>query len=145
MPIIKNIIFDLEGVLGYYENSESLIFYDDVLELTSELIADGYNLYYLTNVLNSSSKYFNQFVTKILENEGFLGGLGSNNYPYSKPDKKFYKQLSSQYKINPKESLFIDDKKSNTNSAKELGFKVLFHSSKGKNLKEQVFNFINQS
>lgn len=142
MTIIKNIIFDLEGVLGYYENPESFVFYDDVLELISELIINGYNLYYLTNVLNSSSKYFNQFVTKILETEGFSGGLGSNNYRYSKPDKKFYKQLASQYKINPKESLFIDDKKANTDSAKELEFEVLFHSNKGKNLKQQISDYI---
>ncbi len=135
MTIIENIVFDLEGVLGFYENPNSFVMYQGVEELIKELSFD-YNLFYLTNVMSISSDYFNEYVTKDLKLIGFVGGLGSNNYPYAKPNQKFYRQLITQYKINPEESIFVDDKKENIKSAKLLGFISLLNPDKGESLKQ---------
>ena len=136
MPI-KNIIFDLEGVLGFYLSPNQFDFYPKSLECINTFIND-YNLFYLTNVLDSSGEYFNQSLSKDLDKMGFVGGLGSNNYPYKKPDFRFYKQLLSQYNLVAGECLFIDDKIANVLAAKDLGIQSIVHTGNGENLIEQI-------
>ncbi len=138
---IKNIIFDLEGVLGYYPEVESFLFYDTVLANLAKLDED-YNLYYLTNVLDQSGSYFNQHVTVTLQETGFVGGLGSNNYSFAKPDKRFYQELLRRYRLEPTECLFIDDKKVNVFAARDLGMESFIHTKNGQGLLEQIQKFI---
>jgi glucose-1-phosphatase len=41
-----------------------------------------------------------------------------------KPDSEIYKTLLRQHELSPKRTLFIDDKKENTDAAKALGLEV---------------------
>ncbi len=136
MPI-TNIVFDLEGVLGFYPEAETFEFYKDSLVCIEELIK-GYNLYYLTNVLTKSSSYFNQTIAKKFSNFGFSGGLGSNNYNFGKPDERFYKEFLNKYRLSPEECLFIDDKKVNVLVARDIGINSITHTSKGNGLLGQI-------
>lgn len=61
----------------------------------------------------------------------------SYKYNLKKPDKKFYEIMIKEAKINPKESVFIDDQEDNIKTAEEFGFKtVLFKNNK--KLKEEL-------
>lgn len=131
---INCIIFDLERVLGYYENPQKFNFYEEAEATISYLIDQGFELYYLTNVTPSSGSYFNQTLAKHLKELGFIGGLGSHNRPFSKPDYKFFNLLIGKFKLVPENCLFVDDKKQNTQAAKVIGFFTLIHATKGKSL-----------
>ena len=41
-----------------------------------------------------------------------------------KPDEQIFKTILSKYDLNPKKTLFVDDKKENTDMAEKLGFQV---------------------
>ena len=48
-----------------------------------------------------------------------------------KPDKKSFELIFKRLDVNPKESLFLDDKQENLDEAKKLGMKtVLFKTNK---------------
>lgn len=61
----------------------------------------------------------------------------------SKPDMKFYNDVIADAKINPAESLFIDDKEENIDGARRAGFQVC-RVCQGENLGEKIFPFLNK-
>jgi len=90
--------------------------------IVDELKKRGYNTYYLTNYHTDAFEYaFSNFdfLTK------FDGGIVSADVKLIKPDPRIYKTLSDKYKLDPKESLFIDDTKKNVEAAAELGFNII--------------------
>jgi FMN phosphatase YigB (HAD superfamily) len=141
MAIINTIIFDMEGVLGEYESSTQFNFYPGIIECIAEL-RDVYDLYYLTNVLDATGPYFNKHVTKMMAQLGFVGGIGSNNYSFKKPDHRFYKRLLEKYSLDPSTCLFVDDKKHNVIAARELGMQSFVHRSSGVGLNEEIKRYL---
>ncbi|WP_315118174.1 HAD family phosphatase [uncultured Clostridium sp.] len=70
----------------------------------------------------------------------FDGGIISFKEKLLKPENEIYEKLIMTYEINPKETIFIDDTKSNIESAKKLGFKtILFDNSV--NLRNELIEY----
>jgi epoxide hydrolase-like predicted phosphatase len=57
-----------------------------------------------------------------------------------KPDKKIYELAIKNFKINPQETIFIDDKQKNLTVPSELGMKTI-HFKNPDQLKEELINF----
>jgi HAD superfamily hydrolase (TIGR01509 family) len=73
----------------------------------------------------------------------FDGGIISCKEKLMKPEKEIYDKLIEKYKINPKESIFIDDTKVNVESAKKLGFEaILFTNSKDLKIELDHYNML---
>ena len=60
----------------------------------------------------------------------------------SKPDAEFYKRVIDDTKVNPAESLFLDDKTENIDGARQAGFQVCQVCPED-NLREKLFPFLN--
>lgn len=56
-----------------------------------------------------------------------------------KPDPELYRILIDRYRINPQETLFIDDNPENIQTAKQLGFQTL-HLTPQTNLEQELKN-----
>lgn len=103
--------------------------------LENKLLDSGYKLFMLSNVDSSHINFID------------------NNFPYVKnvkkrilsykvrcikPDKKIYRHIIDKFKLNPEESIFIDDLRSNILSAKAAGFNTIHYTSHKKFLKEFI-------
>lgn len=86
----------------------------------------GYKLYYLSNWGKSSFELSKKKgIFDIIKY--FNGGIISYEVGLQKPDKSIYQLLLDKYKIDPKKTIFYDDKKENVESAKKVGINgVLF-------------------
>ena len=102
----------------------------EVLPYTIPTLKDlrekGYNIYYLSN--------WSRWGVEILREKNkldflslFDGGLFSYEVGVKKPDRKIYDAFLKKFKINPKEAIFVDNKKKNIDAAKKFGLHgVLF-------------------
>lgn len=100
---------------------------------TRELIKDGikflqqckqagHNIYILSNwdaesidVLQNNNKQFKKFID-------LCDGVAiSAKYGVMKPNKKFYKNLLSKYRLTPSDCVFFDDQLENIEAAQQLG------------------------
>ena len=102
----------------------------EVLPYTIPTLKDlrekGYRIYYLSNwsrwgveILGEKNKL--EFLSL------FDGGLFSYEVGVKKPDRKIYDAFLKKFKINPKEAIFVDNKKKNIDAAKKFGLRgVLF-------------------
>ena len=80
-----------------------------------------FKIYFLSDMLDITFDYLEDFL------ENFDGGVYSYQEHSKKPYKEFYEILYKRYNIEPKESIFFDDKLRNIDVAKELGMQaVLF-------------------
>jgi len=104
----------------------------DIFTLIKKLSGD-YKIY---SIVNEAPKWtdirvelFNldKFIQKIFV---------SSEVWIQKPDKRIYDLFLRETKLNPQECLFIDDRKENIKSAKELGFETIFFETKGKLIKK---------
>jgi 2-haloacid dehalogenase len=55
----------------------------------------------------------------------FDGRIVSGEVKLGKPDPQIYQLLLDTYKLNPRESLFIDDRLDNVNAARQLGIEAI--------------------
>ncbi|WP_226003205.1 HAD-IA family hydrolase [Paenibacillus sp. BJ-4] len=69
--------------------------------------------------------------------ELFDGGVASYEANQVKPEEGIYKKLIDRYKINPEESIFIDDLQHNIEAANKLGFNTI-HLTNPKDLREKL-------
>lgn len=91
------------------------IYNDDILDIIKSLKEKGYKIYLLSNI---SKKVFSSF-RKDLE-PLFDGLVLSYKIHKIKPYDGIYKYLLDTFSINPEESLFIDDNRSNVQAAKKF-------------------------
>ena len=95
---------------------------EDTVEILKELKHKGYRLYVLSNfhllAYEDVTKRYDFF-------KYFDGGIISYKEKLMKPEKDIYDKLIQRYKINPQESIFIDDTTENIESATKLGFEAL--------------------
>ena len=101
-------------------NDDKFIFYEDDKEVLEKL-SKNYNLYIISNGWPSSFR--------VLKNKGlekyFKGIIISSMYTTIKEEKLFNVFLDSYKNINPKESLYIDDRRHILDKANEYGFILL--------------------
>jgi small GTP-binding protein len=82
----------------------------------------GKNIYYITNIGKSLSARRTSPIYKF-----FDGGIASCEVGYKKPDLEIYEILIEKYGIDPKRSVFIDDKIENVEAARKLGMKGIVY------------------
>ncbi|MDD7281826.1 HAD-IA family hydrolase [Floccifex sp.] len=104
--------------------------------------------------INSLQQY-NQYIVSdipeynylyLMENFNFLKtrkGIYSFQEKIVKPNKKMFTQLEEKYKINPRESVFIDDKIENVQAAMQVGFYGI-HLKQPLNLKNELEEFLHE-
>ena len=96
---------------------------EDAVEVLTKLKKNGYNVYYLSNFHELA---FKEVTTKNNFFELFDGGVVSYAEKLIKPEEEIYKLILKRYNLNPKETIFIDDTKSNVDGASKLGIKAIF-------------------
>ena len=96
---------------------------EDAVEVLTKLKKNGYNIYYLSNFHELA---FKEVTTKNNFFELFDGGVVSYAEKLIKPEEEIYKLILKRYNLNPKETIFIDDTKSNVDGASKLGIKAIF-------------------
>jgi HAD superfamily hydrolase (TIGR01509 family) len=86
--------------------------------LIAELKAAKYNLYVLSNM----SLEFIEFLRQQDVYKNFDGEVVSCEEHVVKPDAEIYRRLVERYGLNPSETLFIDDRKANIDTAISEGW-----------------------
>ena len=90
------------------------------VEPTEKLLGDlkkaGYKLYVLSNM----SLEFIEFLRKFPLYDLFDGEVVSCEEHVVKPEKRIYEILLTRYALNPRETLFIDDRAKNIEAAQDL-------------------------
>lgn len=96
-------------------------------ELLTQLKAEGYKLYGLTNWCSKVHVTIAQFdIFKLLD-----GYLISSEEKMVKPDAEIYHRLCSKFDIKPEECIFADDKEENIIGCRNVGMKgILFKDAK---------------
>jgi HAD superfamily hydrolase (TIGR01509 family) len=104
------------------KNLRRSILTQEEIPATKALIADlkraGYKLYVLSNM----SLEFIEFLRKQEVYKYFDGEVVSCEEHVVKPNVDIYRRLIMRYGLNPAETLFIDDRKINVESAREEGW-----------------------
>lgn len=95
----------------------------DMIEYYKKLKQKGYQIYLCSNITQYTYDYIkeNFEIIQIAD-----GGVFSCFEHISKPNMEIYQNLIKKYKINIKESIFIDDTNKNITSASELGFQTIW-------------------
>ncbi len=103
---------------NWYKNLE---FIEGMPELIKEIKANGGRLYLLSNISNTFAQKY-KTVPMLNETLGMFAGLVfSATVGLTKPNKEIYQYILNEYKLNPEETVFIDDNEKNTLAAKEAG------------------------
>ena len=146
---MKNIVFDLGGVvfhrdakkvrkelidffafifaakmpLFWEEYDRGTLTFDEVLdELIRDLKRAGYRLYVLSNM----SREFIDFLRRTEIYGCFDGEVVSCEEGVVKPEPRIYEILLDRFGLDPAETLFIDDRRSNLEAAAAFGI-ATFH------------------
>lgn len=90
----------------------------DILDILKKLKENGYKLYVLSNISDYVYKNFKEILESL-----FDGIVVSYEIHKVKPNEAIYKYLLNKYNLNPEDSLFIDDRKINIETANKLGIK----------------------
>jgi len=95
---------------------------EDTVEILKEIKSRGYRTFILSNfhllAYEDVIKRYDFF-------KSFDGGIISYKENLLKPESQIYEKLILKYNINPKESIFIDDTKANTEGASNMGFETI--------------------
>ncbi|MCK5029197.1 MAG: HAD family phosphatase [Bacteroidales bacterium] len=92
-------------------------------------LSEKYNIYLLSN---TNEIHYNQYIKDFKNQYGFefnslfVGAYYSFKMGMRKPDVDIFQSALSDSKLNPEETLFIDDLKANIESAKKTGLKTLW-------------------
>jgi len=100
---------------------------EDVMDIVKELKNIGYKIYFLSNYQLLAYEHILKGYSVF---NHFDGGIFSFKEKLLKPEPEIYEKLIKTYKIEPDESLLIDDTIENIESAIKQGFKaILFTNS----------------
>jgi putative hydrolase of the HAD superfamily len=110
----------IEQMKALYRNKiEALPLYEILREIPTT-----YTLYALTNAADEWLQYKTD---KFQLNEVLKGGImASSHVGVAKPNIEFFRRFIARYKINPQETVFIDDYPQNILQAWRMGFKTIF-------------------
>jgi threonyl-tRNA synthetase len=102
----------------FFETNDT---YPEIVELINTVKKQGKKIYYLTN---TKQRIFDERKkTNIFKL--FDGGLTDLEVGVSKPKFEIFEKLTGKYNLSPENTLFIDDKLENIESAQSLGFQTL--------------------
>lgn len=90
---------------------------DDVIKLIRKLKQNNYKIYLLSNI----NHYTHDYIKKSSLFDIVDGFVLSYIEHKIKPFNSIYNTMINRYNLNPNESLFIDDKEENVNTANRLG------------------------
>ena len=90
---------------------------DDVIKLIRKLKQNNYKIYLLSNI----NPYTHDYIKKSILLDIVDGFVFSYIEHKIKPFNSIYNTMINRYNLNPNESLFIDDKEENVNTANRLG------------------------
>ena len=113
-----------EKIKMYYPNHRKMIkgiFYESI-ELLYELKKKNYSCYILSNW---SSETFEGMTDEYNFLKDFDGMIISGDIKLVKPDKKIFELAIDKFNLTPNETIFIDDRIENINSAQNLNFKTV--------------------
>ncbi len=100
---------------------ELSVFYPKVPKVLNEYKLIGYDLFILSNAPVSFGKH----IRSLPEMKYFKDAIFSADIKMVKPNKDIFEYAIKTFKINPAESLFIDDRSDNVKMALSCGFKGL--------------------
>lgn len=124
-------------MMNEWTNSVKTI--DENMAVLQHLHDLGYNIYILSNIPHDCYQYLKENgLFKFVD-----GGIYSFQEHKIKPDFDIYKALLDQYRLDSSECLFIDDKKSNIESADTLGFYTI-HLEDPYSLASEIREFLEQ-
>lgn len=128
MNLLKNIIFDLHGVLFEYklnENSNKFKVIQEGYNILNEFKSTNkYNLYVCTNWSNNIIKILKEDFGEIMET--FAGIVNPCQAGAKKPNHKIFLHLFKTYNLIPEECMLIDDKEKNIEAANQIGMKTIY-------------------
>lgn len=113
----------------------SLVDIPKTVNLIKELSARDYNLYCLSNM---SIEFYEYLKVRDVFTY-FDGQIISALEKLIKPDPEIYMCLVERYKLNPEETLFVDDLEANIEAAGKLGFQTVLFADK-----EEGYSRINE-
>jgi putative hydrolase of the HAD superfamily len=101
-------------ILGYPEHHTALL---------ESLQSKGYNLYILSNI----NDLHVQYVEKLAQwrDNLFVKKYYSNEIHHAKPNRDCYEYVINDAKIDPTETLYIDDRADNAAMGSSLGFQTI--------------------
>lgn len=94
---------------------------DGAFDFVNRAKKEGYSLYVLSNASDEFYVYF----PKHYDARIFEGIVVSADLHMIKPDERIYQYLLNRYQICPEESLFIDDRPENVETAVKQGMKAV--------------------
>jgi FMN phosphatase YigB (HAD superfamily) len=108
------------------------------LSLLQKMRVLGLNAYYLTNI------HQDNFVLRQEDElyKYFRGGLASCEANMRKPDSLIFQLLLSKYNLDPKCTLFLDDRAENISAAAEFGIKGILVKPNETNLEAEILNWL---
>ena len=109
---------------------------EETVEILISLKESGYKIYYLSNFHELA---FGEVTKKNKFFELFDGGVVSYVEKLIKPEEDIYKLILERYKLNPNESIFVDDMEANVEGANKVGIKTILFKGP-KELKEELNN-----
>jgi HAD superfamily hydrolase (TIGR01509 family) len=97
----------------------------DTLDRVEKASSKGRNLYCLSNMSPENYAYLKQKYAFFGHFHGIvISGLENT----VKPEKKIFQTLLRRFALSPEETLFIDDRPENTQTAEQLGMSVITFS-----------------
>lgn len=125
--ISRNITYIKEINLAFESWYDILKPIEESINILMSLKKNGYKIYYLSNFHQLA---FAEVTKKNSFFELFDGGVVSYEEKLIKPEEDIYKLVLDRYKLNPSETIFIDDTKVNVDAANSIGIKgILFKDS----------------
>jgi len=120
----------------YYPSHRKMIkrVFESSLNLLSNLKSKKYKCYVLSNF---SAETFVGMMEEYKFLKKFNGIIISGEEKIVKPDKKIFKLAIQRFNLIPQQTIFIDDRLENINSAKNIGFKTV-HLKNPLNIIKQV-------
>ena len=123
-PMIKQFPHYKEAIEAFYGRFLEMINYkhEENIQLALDLKKRGYQIYLLSNFPGDQFEKYrlqNNFINE------FDDRIISGDVGVMKPNPKIYELAIKKFNLIPEETLFIDDKIENTDSAAKLGIKTI--------------------
>ena len=123
-PMIKQFPYYKEAIEAFYGRFLEMINYkhEENIDLALDLKKRGYQIYLLSNFPGDQFEKYrlqNSFIDQ------FDDRIISGDVGIMKPNPKIYELAIKKFNLIPEETLFIDDKIENTDSAAKLGIKTI--------------------
>ena len=124
----------------YYPNHRKMVngSYQDSIDIFQKIKSQDYPCYVLSNWsdetydgMEEQYPFLKEFDDKIISGREFL----------VKPDPKIYQLAASRFNLVPEETLFVDDRKDNIETAIQLGFQTI-HLIDPYSIKSEIKKFL---